>query len=567
MQQGRNRTASLQILSPTAFGRQVLGIARTIARMRGSLETISVAELSMQLGGQGVSGTLSLESEGHTGQVVFQDGAVVWATSPSRGARIGDRLVHAGLLDPYYVDQAAQAQRDAPPGTGIAALLVDRGLISADAARVFLQEQLIDALTDLLGWRTGSFDLSSDPPPVIRLAVAVPTESLLTEVRRRLAEQQRVRSVVTSLTLVPTATAHTPQHLALDESVVLRQVDGTSTVGDLAARLGFGDNEARRIVYGLTLLDAISLDGAAATPVDDPLDEVEHAIEDSLDEALAGHVSEGAGDELESILEGLLASPADEAEVAAESDDLPAAEVEAAPPAEQLDEPVAAAAPEVGAPSRIEAGRFDTDDVDEPRPWVGYAKALPGTSPRERASTPPPAPMTGDLPYVASAEPPAAAVGREPPGRTTAPDPFARSEAASWLADVNDPEAPDEQVTAPTADAPPASDEPIWDVGQTAPAPSDDIASPDVAAPEAPPEEPTAPEAPAAPDVDDAPPPSFSSRRSGGDDLSALLAELSSLSTDDDPGDRTPAPPPRKPSRPSADDDAKDPRKRRRFGR
>lgn len=537
--------------------------------MRGSLETISVAELCMQLGGQGVSGTLSLESEGHAGQVVFQDGAVVWATSPSRGARIGDRLVHAGLLDPYYVDQAAQAQREAPPGTGIAALLVDRGLISADAARVFLQEQLIDALTDLLGWRTGSFDLSSDPPPVIRLPVAVPTESLLTEVRRRLAEQQRIRSVVSSLTLVPTATAHTPQHLALDESVVLLEIDGTSTVGDLAARLGFGDNEARRIVYGLTLLDAVSLAGAAVATAKDPLDEVEHAIEDSLDEALAGHVTEGVGDELESILEGLLASPGDDVVVAAESDDAPAAEARTPPAEAGRVEPVgAAAAPEPGAPSRIEAGRFDTDDIDEPRPWVGYAKALPGTSPRERLQTPPPAPASGDLPYVASAEPSAAAVGQERSGRAPEPDPLARSEAASWLADVNDPDAPAEQVSAPTPDAPTAPAEPIWDVDQTTSAgPSDDVASPDVAAAGAP-EELAAPEAPAAPDVDDAPPsPTFSTRRSGGDDLSALLAELSSLSTDDDPGDRTPAPPPRKPSTPPVDDDAKDPRKRRRFGR
>lgn len=527
----------------------------------------------MQLGGQGVSGTLSLQSEGHDGQVVFQDGAVVWATSPSRGARIGDRLVHAGLLDPYYVDQAAQAQREAPAGTGIAALLVDRGLISADAARLFLQEQLIDALTDLLGWRTGSFDLSSDPPPVIRLAVAVPTESLLTEVRRRLAEQERVRSVVTSLALVPTASADTPQNLALDESVVVQQVDGTSTVGELASRLGFGDNEVRRIVYGLTLLDAITLNGAAAAPAEDPLDEVEHAIEDSLDEALAGHVSEGAGDELESILEGLLTGPQD-TEAGAESDAGPDTEpdtaVEAPAAAAELEEPVVAAvAPESGAPSRIEAGRFDTDEIDEPRPWVGYAKALPGTTPRERTpAPPPPVPITDDLPYVASAVPTEAAPDR--PARAPAPDPFARSEAATWLADVNDLDAPPEPdaestATEPTAaepagDAPTPPDEHIWEVDPTSlpEAPSgDDVA--DV-------EEPSAGQDD---EIDDSPPPPiFSTRRSGGDDLSALLAELSSLSTDDDQGDRPAAPPPRKSSAPPADEgDSKDPRKRRRFGR
>lgn len=527
--------------------------------MRGSLETVSVAELCMQLGGQGISGTLSLESEGHTGQVVFQDGAVVWATSPSRGARIGDRLVHAGLLDPYYVDQAAQAQREAPPGTGIAALLVDRGLISADAARVFLQEQLIDSLTDLLGWRTGSFDLSSDPPPVIHLAVAVPTESLLTEVRRRLAEQQRVRSVVTSLELVPTATANTPQHLALDESVVLLQVDGTSTVGDLATRLGFGDNEVRRIVYGLTLLDAIGLDGATAAPDENPLDEVEQAIEDSLDEVLTGQVSGGGGDELESLIEGLLASPGDDVQVAAEPEVTPVVEIETPPAAERPDEPVATAvSPDTAAPSRIETGRFDTDDIDEPRPWVGYAKALPGTSPRERTRTPPPVPVTDDLPYVATAEPPEAP-RRDRPGRTAAPDPYARSEAATWLADVNDSETPDEQLSEGTVDAPPTPDDRIWDTDEPLDEPSSGAGAPPDFVPS---------DEPATPEADDTPPPpTFSTRRSGGDDLSALLAELSSLSTDDDPGDRTPAPPPRKPSTPPADDDAKDPRKRRRFGR
>lgn len=489
-----------------------------MATMRGSLETISVAELCMQLGGQAISGTLSLESDGRNGQIAFENGAVVWASSPSRGARIGDRLVHAGLLDPYYVDQAAQAQREAPPGTGLAALLVDRGLVSEDAARLFLQEQMLDSLTELLGWRTGSFDLSNDPPPVVRLAVAVPTESLLTEVRRRLAEQERVRAVVASLDLVPATTAQAPEHLALDESVVLREVDGTRTLTDLASELGFGDNELRRIVYGLTLLDAVTLNGAPVEVAGDPLDEVEHAIEDSLDEALSGSVSEAASDELETVLEGLLAGGADdttEAETDRTVPESPAPAVADVAEAEVAEAEVAEVEAEVAEPGVVGLESTTTDDVDEPRPWVGYAKARPGTSPPRRAPAPPP---SDDLPYVVTA-------AETSPAAPTPPE-------------------------EPSPEPSPTEPEPMWTAGTTHESASED-------APEDVDDQPAA-------DAQDQPESPSPSR--GGDDLSALLAELSSLSTDDDSGDRPAAPPPRKPSAPSQDDN-KDPKKRRLFGR
>jgi len=509
-----------------------------MARMQGSLDTVSVAELCMQLGGQALSGTLTLESSGRAGQIAFQEGAVVWATSPSRGARIGDRLVHAGLLDPYYVAQAAQAQHEAPPGTGIAALLVDRGLISADAARVFLQEQMIDALTDLLGWRDGTFELTSDASPVVRLPVSVPTDSLLGEVRRRLGEQERVRAVVTSLELVPAATGTRPDHLALDESVVLAEVDGQRSIGDLGSRLGFGDNELRRIVYGLTQLGAVSLNGGAHTAAPpEPMDEVELAIEQSLDEALAVKLAPPAVDELESALEGLLAGgDAGQAPFDSEVEPAPAdREAVATPTDAGIDET------DETEGSRIEAERFAESDIDEPRPWVGYATAKPGTSPPARR-TPPPA---TDLSYVAPPpiDDPVVETRRM---RTTGPEPLTRSEAASWLADVSDSEA-------------------IDDTGDAAP---DTSPAPEPAAEQDEPSDEGAAEVVVEVvevDVEPARPPEVAAPSRGGDDLSALLAELSSLSTDDDPGERPAAPPPRKSTSPANSD--KDPRKRRLFGR
>jgi hypothetical protein len=539
----RNRTASLRLLSSMTIGRQGPILGRTMAGMQGSLDTVSVAELCMQLGGQALSGTLTLTSSGREGQIAFQEGAIVWATSPSRGARIGDRLVHAGLLDPYYVAQAAQAQREAPPGTGIAALLVDRGLISADAARVFLQEQMIDALTDLLGWRDGTFELTTDAPPVVRLPVSVPTDSLLLEVRRRLSEQQRVRTLVTSLELVPAATGTRPDHLALDESVVLAEVDGQRSIGDVGTRLGFGDNELRRIVYGLTQLGAVSLNGGAHTQVPpETMDEVELAIEQSLDDALAVGLAPPAVDELESALEGLLAGDSGEAPFDAEGEVTPTDRESVAPPIDAgIDVPDEADETHEAGVSLIETERLAESDIDEPRPWVGYATAKPGTSPPRRRTPPP----TDDLSYVAPSptDDPVIEARRMPP---SAPEPFTRAEAASWLADVSESETLDDaQDAAPESPAPDSAtvpDEPPVDTPDEV---LDDAVVDDA--------------------VGESSLPEGASRSRGGDDLSALLAELSSLSTDDDPGERPAAPPPRKPTSPADSD--KDPRKRRRFGR
>jgi hypothetical protein len=231
--------------------------------MRGDLSEISAADACRDLARRRLSGALELDGPDGAGRVVFADGRVTAAVSPTPRARLGDRLVGAGLLDDDALTAALSMQADAPRRTRLGALLVDRGLISRDAVRLFVQEQLLDALFEINGWRYGTFeftDRANSDVPEVPLELSV--DDALVEVARRQHEWAELSKLIPDLEAVPvfsgpgsTASAS----LEPDEFAVLASVDNDRSIRELAADLGYGDFEAARIVYGLALLGVVEV--------------------------------------------------------------------------------------------------------------------------------------------------------------------------------------------------------------------------------------------------------------------------------------------------------------------
>jgi hypothetical protein len=251
--------------------------------MRGDLSETPAADACRDLAGDGATGVLWIDGPDGPGSVTFVEGRVVGATSPTPRARLGDRLVGAGFLEDEALSAALDTQRASSGKSRLGALLVERTQVPRDAIRLFVQEQTLDAMFEVLRWRFGSFSFEAGTAAAVpEVPVAMTVDQALVEVARRQQQWRELSQVIPDLEAVPTFSSNPASAVASlepDEFAVLASVDGDRSIRTLAADLGYGEFELARIVYGLVLLGVVEIEL--------PEDEIGAALDDAM--SYAGH--------------------------------------------------------------------------------------------------------------------------------------------------------------------------------------------------------------------------------------------------------------------------------------
>src|SRR5690625_5160459 len=170
--------------------------------MRGDLVQKAAADVCRELAAQRASGILAIDGPKGPGRVVFVDGHIIAAVSPPPRARLGDRLVGAGELAPEDLAEALSLQDDQPLPLG--SLLVERGNVRRDAVRVFVQEQVLDALFEIIRWRYGAYSFTPDDTARDQgVPLALVVDDALVEVSRRQQEWRELSQVIPDMSSVP----------------------------------------------------------------------------------------------------------------------------------------------------------------------------------------------------------------------------------------------------------------------------------------------------------------------------------------------------------------------------
>jgi hypothetical protein len=216
-------------------------------RLEGTLDAFSLPDIFQLLSFTKKTGALHLRrtmAAGGTqhGVVHVRTGVVTGARADVSRQELGRRLLSTGLVDDEALASAAE-QLAEEPGSGLARLLADKADLSADVATKVAAEQISDAVFDLLRWPEGEFAFVLDEASVDDVGAEVPVEELVAEGQRRLeawpgiAEQVPAADAVVRLNPVPpdepTANA--------EEWILLAQVDGRRTVGELVTLSGRGE--------------------------------------------------------------------------------------------------------------------------------------------------------------------------------------------------------------------------------------------------------------------------------------------------------------------------------------
>lgn len=484
--------------------------------MRGQLSDTSVPDLCRGLSDAHATGALEIEGEAGIARIFFRSGFVYWAMSPAPRAQLGSRLVNAGFITSAQLEDTLERQQRADTRTKLGALLVDEGLVTQDVIRVFVQEQILDALFDTMRWSSGAYSFHSGDAVAEKLPVDIPVAELLVAVARRLGEWDQVQRVIPDLDAVPdhvTGKGGMATSLEPDEFAVLASIDGIRSVSELAADLGYSEFEAARIIYGLTLLGVVEIEDADE---DEGTDELEAAAaEAGLEVDLDVTTDDAATEEV---------AP----EPATAAYEVPSLEDGADDEAFDVGAALEAALTE---PEPLPPAEVNTPPADEPQPWVADGvEDLPAAA----------APATDELDDL--------------------------DELVAGLDDV-DTSAPDSTPTPEPVGVPAGADTSDYDDLED----FDDLFSDDAGADEVEAPAGTEDTEDAEPADDPAPAPSAQGEPRSAAQVSELLRELSRLTLDDDGdtgGSGSPEPPP--PSRRKPRDEPDEPddggKKRRLFG-
>ncbi|MCA8974175.1 MAG: DUF4388 domain-containing protein, partial [Planctomycetes bacterium] len=225
--------------------------------MRGDLDQINLSDIFQTLSMTKMEGVLRVHNPLEQRQVFCRDG-YIRILVPTRviHRRIGQRLVHCGLITGNQLRSALMRQRKQRLPLG--QLLVDDGLLTAEAIDDIASTQVAEDLFELFTWRHGTFEFYKGPveDPALRSKFddchEFEVSGLLLEVARRSDEWESVLDTIHGLDEVPARTeVETPTELTEIHAAVLAEVDGATTYRQLASRTPHGVFEVARAARDL----------------------------------------------------------------------------------------------------------------------------------------------------------------------------------------------------------------------------------------------------------------------------------------------------------------------------
>lgn len=264
---------ALQVLDlpPADEGSAPAGMAGANLPAAGDITRFSPAMLLVTGALARRTGMLKLESSQPAGQgrtIWLENGALAFASSNDPGDRLGQVLVREGLLTREQLNQALTASQERP-GAALGRVLVDLKLLGPDELHRALVLQAQHAVNGLMGWSAGTFQFHERDLPVKEIVpLGLDTRQVLMAAFRTCPFADLAGKLPPPLTRLRRSGAcdQLAGNLPLTalESRLLLEVDGGTTVQDLAARASEGPESALRAVHALLSMGL--LEGIAPVP-------------------------------------------------------------------------------------------------------------------------------------------------------------------------------------------------------------------------------------------------------------------------------------------------------------
>ena len=237
-------------------GPRVVLAGEIISRMT----LFQIIEIIAERGFQG--DLVVLAAGGRTLRMRLASGALEDARSDHDEDRLGQVLVRAGYLSEA---QLTELLWEVTPQRRLGDVCLERGLLGRESLFECLRQQTEGIFYRALLVDHGSFVFTTPDPaaPSTALSLHLPVRPLLMHGIQRLDEMELYRDVIPSDDVVlqprPQADVSKLDKLDADASRVFALLDGSTPLGEVAARVDLGEYEATRIAYNLVKSRLVSV--------------------------------------------------------------------------------------------------------------------------------------------------------------------------------------------------------------------------------------------------------------------------------------------------------------------
>ena len=129
----------------------------------GRLADMPFTDLVQMLSMSKRSGKLTLTEGTLRAALVFRVGDIIAAYREPPVRRLGDTLLRMGLVSESSLSMALNVQHQLSPAPLLGTILVDFGVLSPEALRAVVREQIEEVLAELVSWENGSFKFEPMP--------------------------------------------------------------------------------------------------------------------------------------------------------------------------------------------------------------------------------------------------------------------------------------------------------------------------------------------------------------------------------------------------------------------
>jgi len=163
--------------------------------VRGSLSTMPAEDVLEWAARRKLTAPITFERRGTTRGLVLEEGIIVWASSNRREEQLGVILTRSNLVPERGLADALEAR--AETGVPLGKVLMMSGMISEIDLIEVLATKIREAMTDVITWTDGTFDVvPRSQTPTIGVNAALPVEVCLNVGRRRAERMNEIMGVL-----------------------------------------------------------------------------------------------------------------------------------------------------------------------------------------------------------------------------------------------------------------------------------------------------------------------------------------------------------------------------------
>jgi hypothetical protein len=255
--------------------------------IRGTLKSMSVADLLQFLAAGRKTGTLKIGRGTIIKQIFLEDGLIVGSSSNDPKERLGQVLLHYGKIAELDLRVGLEIQRRS--GRKLGTILSSRGLVSPEDIMEVLRTRTLEIIFDLFIWEEADFEfLDNEPLPDDLIRIQVNATSVTMDGFYRIDEWARYRSVIKSdRTFFELNPAWTPSAEDSTETRdVLLHVEKGMTAAEICYNMHTSLFHGSALLFDLVNKGVIRVAGEAP-PAEEPADRSAPKLPETVPELLS----------------------------------------------------------------------------------------------------------------------------------------------------------------------------------------------------------------------------------------------------------------------------------------